>query len=262
MRNTGRGHHSTNLAAQRGLALTYNSQPAISWLTNGYGSPNGTSAVEMLFSFDGEKWEKIAYNLLANALKFTPRGGSVQVTGHIKTDNRFLLVVRDTGIGIPADQLERIFERFHQVDGRSTRAYSGTGIGLALVRELASWLGGQVRVASRLDQGSTFTVELPLVAPDNSTLSPSAVNMAPVDAATPSLNQPAPELATKPKLPRTASPMGAAMAAVVTKPLVLGWKTTKTCGHRWSTTCRVTTRRYRPRTAVWDGSKPLSRYPI
>jgi len=86
----------------------------------------------------------------------------VQVAGELTTDHQFLLVVRDTGIGIPADQLARIFERFHQVDAGSTRVYSGTGIGLELVRELTSWLGGQVRVESQLGQGSTFTVCLPL----------------------------------------------------------------------------------------------------
>jgi DNA-binding response OmpR family regulator len=90
----------------------------------------------------------------------------VAVTGHIRADNRFMLAVSDTGIGIPPNQQERIFDRFHQVDDRSTRAYSGTGIGLALVRELANWLGGRVTVVSQPDQGSTFTVELPLTVPD------------------------------------------------------------------------------------------------
>lgn len=117
---------------------------------------------ERLYSFDADKWEKIAYNLLANALKFTPKGGQVRVTGRIAEDEeyRFVLRVADTGIGISADQLSRIFERFHQVDASSTRAYSGTGIGLALVKELTDWLGGRVTVESEIGQGSVFTVEL------------------------------------------------------------------------------------------------------
>jgi signal transduction histidine kinase/DNA-binding response OmpR family regulator len=168
------------LAAQRGLTLTYNTQPALAWLYTDNdladGAPTGGA---QQYSFDGEAWEKIAYNLLANALKFTPRGGSVQVMGQVKADDRFLLVVEDTGIGIPTDQVARIFDRFHQVDDRSTRAYSGTGIGLALVRELANWLGGEVRVESQLDQGSRFTVELPLLRPDQASISEGST--APVD---------------------------------------------------------------------------------
>ena len=170
------------LAQQRGLALTYNTLPATTQVASPDSIGTGTTADDTLFYFDSEKWEKIAYNLVANALKFTTSGGSVQVTGHIQAINWFVLTVGDTGIGIPANQQERIFDRFYQVDGRSTRAYSGTGIGLALVRELATWLGGQVRVASQPDQGSTFTVELPLVVADQEVLL----------AAAPSMVQPAP----------------------------------------------------------------------
>jgi signal transduction histidine kinase len=151
---------SAGLAAQRGITLTYPTPPATQPGSAADSAPNASG--EGLFSFDGEKWEKITYNLLANALTFTTSGGRVQVAGELTTDHQFLLVVRDTGIGIPADQLARIFERFHQVDAGSTRVYSGTGIGLELVRELTSWLGGQVRVESQLGQGSTFTVCLPL----------------------------------------------------------------------------------------------------
>ena len=189
------------LAAQRGLTLTYNTQPAAHQLATPDSSPNGTPSNDALFSFDGEKWEKIAYNLLANALKFTPSGGNVQVTGHIRAGNRFVLAVRDTGIGIPKDQQERIFERFHQVDDRSTRAYSGTGIGLALGRELASWLGGQVTVASQSGQGSTFTVELPLAPPDQNH---STLPKAAVDTALSMLQHKRPmERVPTPQLPRT-----------------------------------------------------------
>ncbi len=200
------------LAGQRGLALTYNTHPATPQGSNYESTLNGMSADDALFRFDGEKWKKIAYNLLANALKFTPSGGSVQVTGHIRADNRFVLAVRDTGIGIPANQQERIFERFHQVDGRSTRAYSGTGIGLALVRELATWLGGQVTVTSQPDQGSTFTVELPLVVPDQ--------DHAALLADAPSMIQPAPGRVYKPDSARATEFTGPASNATP-KPLVL-----------------------------------------
>ncbi|WP_381525733.1 ATP-binding protein [Spirosoma soli] len=205
------------LATQRGIDLTYNTHPFPA-----AGDPlQGTSPDEGLFGFDGDKWEKIAYNLLSNALKFTPSGGRVQVTGHITADNHFVLGVTDTGIGIPEDQVDRIFERFHQVDARSTRTYSGTGIGLALVRELTTWLSGRVAVESRIDQGSTFTVELPLTVPDkNHSALPTGTTL--VDAArldtasATSMNQPAPKLINKRKYNGTAVDTGA-----TPKPLVL-----------------------------------------
>ncbi|MGM9510763.1 ATP-binding protein [Larkinella sp. GY13] len=129
-----------------------------------------------LYYFDDDKLEKITHNLLSNALKFTPVNGQVRVEARIKTDHRLMLVVADTGIGIPGDQLPRIFERFHQVDSSLTRSYSGTGIGLALVKELVDWLEGTVWVESTLGKGSVFTVELPL--------SPSSI-VVPVEGADP-----------------------------------------------------------------------------
>ncbi|XWW45013.1 response regulator [Fibrella sp. USSR17] len=197
------------LATERGLALTYNTYPA----THPFPAPDTflqETADDMLYSFDGEKWEKIAYNLLANALKFTPSGGSVRVTGHIRADNRFVITVSDTGIGIHKDQQERIFERFHQVDARSTRAYSGTGIGLALVRELANWLGGLVSVTSQPGQGSTFTVELPLTTPDE--------YRATYPAAAPPLIQPA---ALASDLPARANLATPSLDTAMSKPIVM-----------------------------------------
>ncbi|MFD2573073.1 ATP-binding protein [Spirosoma soli] len=140
----------TGLAEQKNIDLQWKAEPP----------PDSEGG--QLYYFDDTKFEKIVYNLLANALKFTPGGGHVRVDCQITDTHRFVLRVADTGIGIPADQLPRIFERFHQVDASTTRAYSGTGIGLALVRELTEWLGGSVTVKSTLGQGSVFTVELPL----------------------------------------------------------------------------------------------------
>lgn len=119
------------------------------------------------YYFDDSKLEKIVYNLLANAIKFTPAGGSVRVEGQVTEASLLRVRVTDTGIGIPADELGRIFERFYQhsadaVAGSSVRAYSGTGIGLAFVRELTEWLGGHVSVTSEPGTGSVFTIELPL----------------------------------------------------------------------------------------------------
>ncbi|GAB3702575.1 hypothetical protein GCM10027592_32130 [Spirosoma flavus] len=138
------------LAEQRGITLTWEGD---------------TSTEELLYSFDDDKWEKIAYNLLSNALKFTPEGGQVNVSGRIEDPDRFVLRVADTGIGIPAHRLAHVFDRFYQVDSGSTRAQPGTGIGLALVKELTNWLGGRVHVESEEGKGSVFTVEFPIAAP-------------------------------------------------------------------------------------------------
>jgi PAS domain S-box-containing protein len=101
-------------------------------------------------------------NLLGNALKFTPPGGCITVRLR-QDETRATLEVADTGIGIPGDQLERIFERFYQVDGGTSRRYGGTGLGLALVKEIVEAHDGQVTVESQVGQGSIFTVWLPLV---------------------------------------------------------------------------------------------------
>ena len=99
-------------------------------------------------------------NLLDNALKFTPAGGSI--TLHLaQRGSRVVLKVTDTGVGIPADQLGRIFERFYQVDGSTTRRYGGTGLGLAVVKEVVEAHGGRVTVQSTVGKGSTFRVSLP-----------------------------------------------------------------------------------------------------
>jgi PAS domain S-box-containing protein len=127
---------------------------------------NLTLAVEIapdapLVSGDAFQLQRAMSNLLDNAVKFTPDGGRVSV--NLRQAGECLeLEVKDTGIGIPADQFERIFERFYQIDGSTTRRYGGTGLGLALVREIVEMHGGQVDVQSVLGQGSTFSVVLPI----------------------------------------------------------------------------------------------------
>ncbi|MCY1022114.1 ATP-binding protein [Pyxidicoccus sp. MSG2] len=109
---------------------------------------------------DRELWEKVVLNLLSNALKFTFEGG---ITVRLREEGgQVLLTVEDTGTGIPAADLPRLFERFFRVKGARSRSHEGSGIGLSLVRELARLHGGDVRVDSREGQGTTFTVALPL----------------------------------------------------------------------------------------------------
>jgi signal transduction histidine kinase/class 3 adenylate cyclase len=105
--------------------------------------------------------KKVLYNLLSNAFKFSdPDKGEVWIR-LASAEDRVELVVEDNGIGIPDDQLGRIFERFVQVERRATRRHEGTGIGLALVREIVTLHGGTIKVESQLDRGSTFIISLP-----------------------------------------------------------------------------------------------------
>jgi len=109
---------------------------------------------------DADKVETMAANLLSNAIKFTPDGGRIAIRAAAGEETvRF--EVEDTGIGIPEDKLDYIFERFHQVDDDLDRRREGTGLGLAMVKQLARIHAGKVTVRSRPGEGSTFRVELP-----------------------------------------------------------------------------------------------------
>lgn len=111
---------------------------------------------------DREMWEKILLNLLSNAFKFTLEG-EIRVTLHPVADGSAVeLEVRDTGVGIPADELPRLFERFHRVEGARARTHEGSGIGLALVQELAQLHGGTIRAESVEGVGTAFVVTLPV----------------------------------------------------------------------------------------------------
>ena len=111
---------------------------------------------------DLDLWEKVVLNLLSNALKFT-FAGEIAVSVARRGD-AVAMTVRDTGTGIPAEELPHLFERFHRVEGARGRTHEGTGIGLALVQELVHLHGGTVAVASELGRGTAFTVELPIAA--------------------------------------------------------------------------------------------------
>jgi anti-sigma regulatory factor (Ser/Thr protein kinase) len=112
---------------------------------------------------DQEMWEKIVLNLRSNALKHTFEG-EIAIALHWRVD-RFELVVSDTGIGVPAEEMPKLFDRFHRVKDARSRSLEGTGIGLALVQELARFHGGEVTVESQPDRGTTFTVIVPAVPP-------------------------------------------------------------------------------------------------
>ena len=115
---------------------------------------------------DVDMWEKIVLNLVSNAFKFTFAGGIAVSLAQAPDGAGIELVVCDTGVGIAADDLPRLFERFHRVEGVRGRTHEGSGIGLALVRELARMHGGDMSVSSAPGRGSTFTVRIPYGATD------------------------------------------------------------------------------------------------
>jgi len=138
---------------QKGITLTYQAAP---FPPQSYG-------------FDADKWEKILTNILFNSLKFTHVGGTItfRITPVWGTDGMtdVSLQIADSGIGIAPEKLPYIFDRFYQADTTSTRVYEGTGIGLALVKELTQLMGGTVAVASEPGVGTTFRLTLPVYPP-------------------------------------------------------------------------------------------------
>ena len=129
---------------------------------------------EIIAYIDKDKIDKILTNVLSNAFKFTPEGGKVEVSIRPKPpfnspfskggkeEGSVEISIRDTGIGIPQDQLDKIFDRFYQVDGSHTREHEGTGIGLSLTKELVELHKGKIEVESDEGKGSIFKLTFPL----------------------------------------------------------------------------------------------------
>jgi PAS domain S-box-containing protein len=143
---------ASSLAKQKGIALSFRADPSV--------------GPAML---DRAHLDKIVINLLGNALKFTPAGGKVEVNLR-SVDGNIELSVADTGPGIAADKHRIIFERFQQLDSSLTRRNPGTGLGLALVKELTQVMGGSVHVESAVGRGARFVVVLPRAPGDPSLL--------------------------------------------------------------------------------------------
>ncbi len=121
--------------------------------------------VALIMDFDGDKLSSIISNLLSNAIKFTPELGKIIV--HInqitKNENTYLFIrVKDNGIGMPIEELHNIFNRFYQTDTTTIRKNEGTGIGLALTKELVDLMHGAIKVKSKLNKGSEFSIKIPV----------------------------------------------------------------------------------------------------
>ncbi|MFL6534668.1 MAG: response regulator [Pseudomonas sp.] len=165
----------TPLAREKGLDFDVQVQP---------------DAPAMLYT-DRQRLEQVLKNLLSNAVKFTEHG-SVRLTVAGQPGGGIAFMVRDSGIGIAADQQQSIFEAFRQADGTTNRRYGGTGLGLSISRDLATLLGGSISVTSAPGQGSEFTLAMPgrYVEPGDSpiapmTFTPPAASLTPVQTAAP-----------------------------------------------------------------------------
>ncbi len=155
-------------------ASRMNIVPLVKGIANSFESSAGMRGIALTVSAEEEEIEvycdkdmveKILSNLLSNAFKFTPEGGSVKVEitkPKSQTSKLIELSVSDTGIGIPADHLDKVFDRFYQVDASQTREQEGSGLGLALVKELVELHHGTIQAQSEVGRGTTFTVRLPL----------------------------------------------------------------------------------------------------
>jgi signal transduction histidine kinase len=109
---------------------------------------------------DRDRVNQVFDNLLGNAIKFSPRGGTITIDVADAGDMLCISVV-DTGVGIPPDKLDKVFDRFYQVDGSATRRFGGAGLGLAIVRRIVEAHGGRIWVESQVGQGSAFRFTLP-----------------------------------------------------------------------------------------------------
>jgi signal transduction histidine kinase len=114
---------------------------------------------------DVARLQQILVNLVNNGVKFTDRG-SIHVRLFCPSETRWGIEVSDTGRGIPESELPHIFDTFRQVEGGATRVHGGFGLGLSIVRQLVNLMNGDVKVNSKVDEGTTFTITLPLVVPE------------------------------------------------------------------------------------------------
>lgn len=149
---------------------------------------------------DARKLKQVLFNLLSNAVKFTPAGGSIRLTARTVDDGAGVeIAVTDTGIGIRAEDQDKLFREFTQLDGSLSRRHDGTGLGLALTKRLVELHGGTISVRSAFGAGSTFTIHLPATSP-----------IQPVERSSPTV-----ELAAVPAPPAAPSPENAPLVLII-----------------------------------------------
>jgi signal transduction histidine kinase len=119
-------------------------------------------AEDCTMTIDLQQFNRVMNNLLTNAIKYTPEGGQVQIGAQVEPD-RVIISVADTGLGIPEEDMPRLFDRFFRVRQATHMQVEGTGLGLSITKAIVEQHQGQILVESRLGQGSTFSVVLPLI---------------------------------------------------------------------------------------------------
>lgn len=134
-----------------------------------------TSVEELYMTFDKDGIERVILNLVSNAIKFTPNNGTIRITV-TSIEQVAIITVEDTGIGIPRDQLEAVFDRFKQVNNKKCNNHEGSGIGLALCKSIIDLHNGIIKVESKLNYGSKFIVKLPIKIDNNFTSDDSIPN--------------------------------------------------------------------------------------
>lgn len=125
------------------------------------GGPEPDASPGIVVWADDDRLKQVLINLINNALQFTPSGGRIELSAHTQAD-RVVITVADTGVGIPASDIGRVFERFYRVDKTRSRRSGGTGLGLSIVKHLVEAHGGHVGVQSEVGKGSQFFFDLPL----------------------------------------------------------------------------------------------------
>ena len=110
---------------------------------------------------DRERLEQVVINILSNAVKYTPTGGHIVLSAFRRDDSHVVIRVKDDGMGIPKDDIPRLFERFYRVDKARSRAKGGSGLGLAIAKEMVEAHRGTIYLDSKLDVGTTVTITLP-----------------------------------------------------------------------------------------------------
>lgn len=119
----------------------------------------------MLYA-DRERIEQVVVNILSNSVKYTPNGGKIVLSGHVQ-ENELVIAVQDNGVGIPEEDIPRLFERFYRVEKARSRDRGGTGLGLAIASEIVKYHNGTIEVESKVDVGTKITVRLPLTEQKN-----------------------------------------------------------------------------------------------
>ena len=114
---------------------------------------------------DRERLEQVVVNIVSNSIKYTPRGGHIAMSARMLDERKLEIVVEDDGMGIPKDDVPRLFERFYRVDKARSREKGGTGLGLAIAKEMVEAHRGSIRLESELDKGTRVTILLPIDLP-------------------------------------------------------------------------------------------------